>query len=99
MVLYYAALVSQKYGGHRVACSFDMVASYSLSLRWPLVFLLVQGLSAIAIFSKTSESGLTFVKKIRKKYRNTSTVDYPARTGKARQMDGRLKKNRINQHK
>ena len=35
----------QKYGGHCVACSFNMVASYSSSLRWRLVFLLVQGLS------------------------------------------------------
>ena len=55
----------QKYGGHFVACSFDMVASYSSSLRWRLVFLLVQELSAIAI-ARLLKVGLTFVKKIRK---------------------------------
>ena len=83
-----AALVFKTYGGHCVACSVDMVAFYSSSLHLRVVFLLMQRLSAIAI-ARLLKVGLTFVKKIRKKKNilNTSTVDYPARTGKARQMD------------
>ena len=88
MVLQECRSCFQKYGGPCVACSVDMVASYPSSLRWRVVYLLVQGLSASAI-ARLLHMGLTFVKKIRKIDINTSTVDYPTRTGKARQMDGR----------
>ena len=40
-------------------------------------------------YSKTSENGVDICEENSEKDRNTSTVDYPARTGKARQMDGR----------
>ena len=39
-------------------------------------------------YSKTSESGVDICEENSEKYGNTSTVDHPARTGKARQMDG-----------
>ena len=83
MVLQECRSCFQKYGRHCVASLFDMVASYSSSLHWRLVFLLVQGLSAI-IIARLLKVGLTFVKKIQKKYRNTFTVDYPAWTGKSK---------------
>ena len=75
-----------------------MVASYSSSLLWRVVYLLVQGLSASAI-ARPLNVGLTFVKKIRKTYRDTSTLDYPARTGKQDKWTVGKKKNDINRHK
>ena len=62
-----------------------MVASYSSSLLWRVVYLLVQGLSASAI-ARLLNVRLAFVKKNQKIYRNTSTVDYPARTEANHQM-------------
>ena len=64
-----------------------MVASYSSSLRWRLVFCLCR--VEHDLYSKTSESGVDICEENLEKYRNASTVDYTTRMGKARRMDGR----------
>ena len=63
-----------------------MVASYSSSLRWRVVYFLVQGLSAIAV-ARLLKVGLTFLEKIQKKYRITSKFDYPAGMGRASKIN------------
>ena len=43
-------------------------------------------------YSKTSESGVDICQENLEKIQKYSTVDYPTRTRKAKQMNGRLKK-------
>ena len=86
IVLWECRSCFQKYCGHCVACLFDMVASYSSSLRWRVVYFFVQGLSVIAV-ARLLKVGLTFLEKIRKKYTITCTFDYPAGTGKASKIN------------
>lgn len=88
--LYINAALVFKTMAATVASSFNVVACYSSSLLSQVAFLLVQGLS-VSVTARCLHAGKTFVKKIRQSYRNTSMVDQPARTGKARQMDGRWK--------
>jgi transposase len=69
----------------------NMVASYPVSLRWRVVYLLfLEGLSVPTV-SRILHVGETFVKKIRDIYNRNHSVDYNPRPGK--KLDG---KSRIN---
>ncbi|XP_073237791.1 uncharacterized protein [Porites lutea] len=63
-----------------------MVASYSLNLRWRVVYLLVQGFTVERV-ARLLHVGKTFVKKIRNLYQNTKTVHYQSRPGRVRQLE------------
>ena len=76
-----------KYGG-RSKLHVNMVASYSLNLRWRVVYLLVQGFTVERV-ARLLHVGKTFVKKIRNLYQNTKTVHYQSRPGRVRKLEGK----------
>ncbi|KAM7425823.1 hypothetical protein ABFA07_022797 [Porites harrisoni] len=63
-----------------------MVASYSLNLRWRVVYLLVQGFTVERV-ARLLYVVKTFVKKIRNLYQNTKTVHYQSRPGRVRKLE------------
>ena len=76
-----------KYGGQS-KLHVNMVASYSLNLRWRVVYLLVQGFTVERV-ARLLHVGKTFVKKIRNLYQNTKTVHYQSRPGRVRKLEGK----------
>ena len=66
-----------------------MVASYSLNLRWRVVYLLLQGFTVEHV-ARLLHVGNAFVKRIRNIYQNTETVHYQSRPGRVRKLEGKL---------
>ena len=79
---------ARKFKIWRPALKVNMVASYSLHLRWRVVYLLVQGFTVDHV-ARLLHVEQTFVRKIGNIYRNTKTVVYRSRPGRVKKLEGK----------